>query len=114
MHLMPFSWSPLSKYRKRFRENCWRASSLCCHVPKRRFDSLSHRLGVSYGPEMHEEQARLLGKHVAMQRCHLDVVFLKRGDDRVDLFGPQGKIPCRRDSARTSLLKIDGLSHALS
>ena len=36
-------------------------------------------------PKVNEEKPRLLGQHVVVQRCNLNLVLFERGDDRVHL-----------------------------
>ena len=44
------------------------------HLVQGGAQSLSKFDGIVVGPEMHEEEARLLVQHMAVQRCDLDVV----------------------------------------
>ena len=52
---------------------------------------------------MHEEKARLLGQHVAMQSRYLNVVLFERGDHRIYFFGLQHKITRRRNLAGNAI-----------
>ena len=55
----------------------WEASPFgACGPVERRANSLGQFYGVVIGPEMHEEQARLVGEHVAMDGSDLDAVCL--------------------------------------
>ena len=47
---------------------------------------------VVVGPEVHEDQPRLFGQHVAMYRRDLDASCLQLIDDRVDLDPNQNEV----------------------
>src|SRR5262249_27662180 len=52
---------------------------------KRGPQALGELQGVVVSPEVHEDQPRLLGQHVAMDRGDLDATGAQRLDDRIDL-----------------------------
>ncbi len=47
---------------------------------------------VIIGPEMHEEQSRLLIQHVAVQSGHLDSVVSQCLQHRIDLLGQKHEV----------------------
>lgn len=55
-------------------------------------EALRERDRVAIRPEMHEEKARLLVEHVAVQRCDFDAVFTKRTNHGIDLGATKHKI----------------------
>jgi tetratricopeptide (TPR) repeat protein len=62
---------------------------------------------------VHEEKARLLCKHVAVQCRDSNVVFFECGDHRINFLRPQHEIPGCRNFARAGFLEIDRLGYAL-
>jgi len=78
-----------------------------------RFDTCGDRFCATHGPEVHEKQARLLCKHVVVQRCDRNVVFFECRDHRINFLCRQHKIPCCRNFARAGFLEIDRLGYAL-
>src|SRR5215212_427315 len=58
----------------------------CRSEPLRKF------LSVVIGPEVHEEQPRLVAQHVVVKRCNLDPVCPKRPQDRVHLVRRQDEV----------------------
>src|SRR5690348_7644677 len=65
--------------------------------------------GIVVGPEVAEEQSRLLIEHMAMDCRHLDAVAAQRLDYRIDLFAGQNEVAGYRRLAATGGLEIDGL-----
>src|SRR5207245_116098 len=63
--------------------------------------------GVVVGPEVHEEQPRLLIQHVAMKSSYLDAVGTERLDDRVDLARHHHEIARYSGFAAARRLKTD-------
>src|SRR6266849_7563185 len=49
--------------------------------------------GIIVGPEMHEEQPRLFGKHVAVQRRHLDPALAQGLEYGIDLLCDEHEVP---------------------
>src|SRR6267378_5925832 len=58
-------------------------------------------------PEMHEEQPRLFGKHVTVQRRHLDSAFAQRLEHGVDLLRDEHEVPGDRRLAAPGGLEVD-------
>jgi len=52
---------------------------------KGNLESLSELRSIVVGPEMHEQQSRLLVEHVAMNGGNLDPVRAQAADERIDL-----------------------------
>src|SRR6267154_1448914 len=64
--------------------------------------------GVVVCPEMHEEQPRLLGEHVAVQRRHLDPAVAQGPEHGVDLACDEHEVPGDRRPAAPGRLEVDG------
>src|SRR5882724_673265 len=71
-----------------------------------RFDSPSHGFRAAHSPEVHEKQARLLGQHMAVQRCDFYAMFFECGDHRIDFLRRQHEIAGCRNLAGASFLKL--------
>src|SRR5213592_5166121 len=56
---------------------------------------------------MHEEQPRLFGKHVAVQRRHLDPAFAQRFKYGIDLLSDEHEVPRDRRPAAPGRLEVD-------
>ena len=69
--------------------------------------ALGELLRVIIGPEVHEEKARLLIQHVAVQCGHLDAIVTQRFEDRIDLLSSQHKITGDRCLAAPGRLEVD-------
>src|ERR1700694_2032078 len=76
-----------------------------------RSDSTAHRFRAAHTPEVHEKQARLFGKHVAMERRNQDMVCLEFGYDRVYLVRGEHEVAGGSDIAGVGGLKIDGFPY---
>src|SRR5262249_27115116 len=63
--------------------------------------------GVVIGPEMHEEQPRLLIQHVAVQRRHLDAVRPQRLDYGIDLIAGENEVASDGGFAAAGRLEVD-------
>ena len=74
--------------------------------------SLGELDGVVIGPEVHEDEPRLLGEHVAVHRGHLDAVLPQRLDHRVDLLAGEHEVPGDGGLAAAGRLEADGRCHA--
>src|SRR5665811_2315523 len=83
-----------------------RAKLLGGNVFQCRGNSCSNRLGAAYAPEMHEEQARLLCEHVAVQASDRNMIRLEFRDDGIELFRGQHEVARCRHVARVRGLKI--------
>src|SRR5258708_31171316 len=60
--------------------------------------------GIIVCPEMHEEQPRLFGEHVAVQRRHLDPALAQGLAHGIDLLRDEHEVTCdRRFAAATRL-----------
>src|SRR5262249_27714511 len=73
--------------------------------------SLGKLYGVVIGPEVHEEQPRLLVEHVAVDRRHLDAVRPQRLDHWVHLFCGQHEIASDGGLAAAGRLEADRRGH---
>src|SRR5438552_10793545 len=56
---------------------------------------------------MHEEEPRLLGKHVTVERRHLDPAFTQRLEHGVDLLCDEHEVPGDRRLATPGRLEVD-------
>src|ERR1700739_2147667 len=74
---------------------------------KRRAQSFCKFHRVIIGPEMHEVQAWLFIKHVAVKGRYLDAVLAQRLEDRVHLLSSQNKVSGNRGFSAAGRLKID-------
>src|SRR4051794_8370779 len=63
--------------------------------------------GVVIGPEVHEEQPRLIVEHVVVHGCHLDAVPAERLEHRVHLVGGQHEVARDRSLAAAGRLEVD-------
>src|SRR5262249_46471066 len=70
--------------------------------------SLGKLHGVVIGPEVHEEQPRLLVEHVAMDRRHLDAIRPQRLDHRIHLVRRQHEVAGDSGLAAAGGLEVDG------
>src|SRR3954469_19775450 len=66
---------------------------------------------IVVGPEVHEDETRLLGQHVAVHRRHLNAVFAERLDHRVDLVARQHEVAGDGGLAAAGRLEADGRGH---
>src|ERR1043165_6817248 len=62
---------------------------------------------IVVGPKMHEDQARLLGQHVAVDRRPLDAVLAQHLDHRIDFLAGQHEVAGDRRLAAAGRLEID-------
>src|ERR1700752_2266669 len=67
---------------------------------------------IIIGPEMEEEQARLVVQHVAVYGGYVDVVRSQRSDHRIHLIAGEYEIPSDSCFAITRGLKTNGYRHA--
>jgi hypothetical protein len=67
---------------------------------------------VVIGPEMHEEQARLLVQHVTMKRSHIDAICPQRLDHGIHLIVGQDEVSSDGSSSAARRLKVDGYGNA--
>src|SRR6266446_4495366 len=72
-----------------------------------RLQAFSQLSCIVVRPEMHEEQSRLFGKHVAMQRSHLDSAVAQRFKDGIDLLSDKHEVPGDRRLAAPGRLEVD-------
>src|SRR5712692_488756 len=70
--------------------------------------------GIVVCPEMHEEQPRLFGEHVTMQRSHLDSAVAQGPEHGIDLLCDEHEVPGDRRLAAPGRLEVDddARSHA--
>jgi len=76
-------------------------------------DALGDGRRAADAPKVHEEEARLLGEHMAVQGGDLNAVIGKRGDDRIDFVGGENEIAGGGDLAGAGFLEINRLGDAL-
>src|SRR5215471_15907806 len=74
--------------------------------------SLGELYGVVIGPEVHEEQPRLLVEHVAVDRRHLDAIRAQRVDHWIDLVCGQHEVAGDGGLAAAGGLEADPSGHA--
>src|SRR6266550_2852063 len=77
-----------------------------------RAQSLGQFDGIVVGPEMHEEQPRLLIEHVTVYRSHLDAVGPKRVDHGIDFSADEHEIASDSGLAAARRLEVDGGGNA--
>src|SRR5258706_8500495 len=83
--------------------------ALCARrLVERGAQSLGKLQGIVIGPEMKEEQPRLLIQHVAMDRGHLDAVRPQSLDHRVHFVTRNHEIAGNSGLTATGRLEIDG------
>src|SRR5688572_21603915 len=97
--LRPSQWPAASP------ERSFASSDL--NLRERRIEPGRKFLRVIVGPEMHEEQARLVVEHVVVQRRHVDPVRVQRLDDWIDLVLGEYEVAGDRGLARAGGLEVD-------
>src|SRR5262249_9703916 len=85
-------------------------ASLHVYLVERRPQASRQLLGIIVGPEVHEEEMRRIGQHVAVKRGHFDAVISQRFDHRIDLAGDENEVAGDGSLSSTSRLKVDCLS----
>src|SRR4051812_2786295 len=83
-----------------------------CRLVERRPQSPRQLQRVVMRPKMHEDQPRLLGQHVAMDRSDLDAVVAQRLDDRVHFVAGKDEITGDGGLPAASRLEVDGGGYA--
>jgi hypothetical protein len=76
-------------------------------------DALSDRFRATNRPEVHEQQAWLLGEDMAVECRDFDVMIFQCGDDRIYFVRCHHEVSGGGYLAGTGLLKVDRFSHAL-
>jgi len=69
---------------------------------------LSQLRSIVIGPEVHEEEVRLLHEHVIVDGLDLNSMSSKSPDDRVYLITEQNEVPGDRRFASACRLEVDG------
>src|SRR5260370_40827262 len=85
-----------------------RSALRACGLVERGAKALGELDGVVIGPEVHEDDSRLLRQHVAMDRGHLDVVRPQGAHHVIDLRANERIVARDRGLSAASRLKIDG------
>src|SRR5206468_10100778 len=79
---------------------------------ERRPNALGKLQRIVVRPKMHEEDTRLFGQHVTVERCHLDAVRSQRLDHGVDLIAGDDKVAGNSCLTSASRLEVDRIRRA--